>query len=195
MGSALLLEQAHRRPAAHLSLLLPARCGQLAGHAQPRNRVLGVLDVGYIGLGVLLGWFGGLLLGCRLRPVPVPISEFPQLVDGRFLGLVPELLDDVLGGPGAAEDIIEELRHETEEPTIDELWELADGDGDGPKPAAKEKPAEPAEEDAEPDIADIKNPEDPISWLRMAGELAAAGRKEEAEMCRRTAMSLLEEER
>ena len=43
---------------------------------------------------------------------------------------------------------------------------------------------------AEPSVHD-----DPISWLRMAAEMAAASRKKEAEMCRKTAMDLLQENR
>jgi predicted adenine nucleotide alpha hydrolase (AANH) superfamily ATPase len=36
------------------------------------------------------------------------------------------------------------------------------------------------------------NPDDPLSWLRMAEAMDAANRHEEAERCRKTAMELME---
>ena len=38
------------------------------------------------------------------------------------------------------------------------------------------------------------NPDDPLSWLRMAEAMEAANRHEEAERCRKTAMDLIEKE-
>ena len=38
------------------------------------------------------------------------------------------------------------------------------------------------------------NPDDPLSWLRMAEAMEAANRHEEAERCRKTAMDLMEKE-
>ena len=52
---------------------------------------------------------------------------------------------------------------------------------------------EPDEEPSDPD--DTEDPEDPVTWLRLAGKLAAEGRHEEAEACRKTAMDLMQQNR
>ena len=129
----------------------------------------------------------------------------------------PEAAEVVSVDPERVDGILGELKHESEDPSMEDLWDLADETETEPKPTPKAKatkpaevppPSPPPEEEPEPEdskpaekkdpihrIAEITDPEDPVSWLRMAGELAAAGRKEEAEMCRKTAMSLLEENR
>ncbi len=65
-----------------------------------------------------------------------------------------------------------------------------------PPPHPKPTPETPRAAEA-PDttleITDCSENEEPISWLRLAAKMAAEGRKKEAEMCRRTAMSMLHE--
>jgi len=59
-----------------------------------------------------------------------------------------------------------------------------------PPPPVKPEP-EPAPTEENPD----HDPDDPVSWLRLAGKMAAEGRHDEAEACRKTAMDLMQQDR
>ena len=101
------------------------------------------------------------------------------------------------------EEIIEEIHSEPEETTIDDLWEIADGNEtptipaeleseETPPPPPPPEPEQPATEDATPAESSDHDPDDPVSWLRLAGKMAAEGRHDEAEACRKTAMDLMQ---
>ncbi len=84
---------------------------------------------------------------------------------------------------------------------FDELWDLADVTVSehslathDPIPALPPLlppllPLEPMPLVGDPDPLQQK---DPLSLLRTAGDMAAAGRQKEAQMCRKTAMSMLQ---
>ena len=101
------------------------------------------------------------------------------------------------------EEIIEEIHSEPEETTIDDHWEIADGNEtptipteleseETPPPPPPPEPEQPATEDATPTESSDHAPDDPVSWLRLAGKMAAEGRHDEAEACRKTAMDLMQ---
>jgi hypothetical protein len=80
---------------------------------------------------------------------------------------------------------------------FDELWDLADVTVSehclathDPIPVLPPLlPLEPMPLVGDPDPLQQK---DPLSLLRTAGDMAAAGRQKEAQMCRKTAMSMLQ---
>ena len=80
---------------------------------------------------------------------------------------------------------------------FDELWDLADATVSehclathDPIPVLPPLlPLEPMPLVGDPDPLQQK---DPLSLLRIAGDMAAAGRQKEAQMCRKTAMSMLQ---
>ena len=80
---------------------------------------------------------------------------------------------------------------------FDELWDLADVTVSEPCLATQDPitvlppllPLEPMPLVGDPDPLRQK---DPLSLLRIAGDMAAAGRQKEAQMCRKTAMSMLQ---
>ena len=101
-------------------------------------------------------------------------------------------------GPGEterAEEILEELESAPSETSIDDLWDIADGKPPTPPPPSESPESEPVldESPSEPDGSE--DPEDPVTWLRLAGKMAAEGRHEEAEACRKTAMDLMQQNR
>ena len=79
---------------------------------------------------------------------------------------------------------------------FDELWNLADVTVSELSLATQDSipvlppllPLEPMPLVGDPDPLQQK---DPLSLLRIAGDMAAAGRQKEAQMCRKTAMSML----
>ena len=80
---------------------------------------------------------------------------------------------------------------------FDELWDLADVTVSELSLATQDSipvlppllPLEPMPLVGDPDPLQQK---DPLSLLRIAGDMAAAGRQKEAQMCRKTAMSMLQ---
>ena len=80
---------------------------------------------------------------------------------------------------------------------FDELWDLADVTVSELSLATQDSipvlppllPLEPMPMVGDPDPLQQK---DPLSLLRIAGDMAAAGRRKEAQMCRKTAMSMLQ---
>tara|TARA_A100001037_G_scaffold302122_1_gene333071 strand:- start:775 stop:3960 length:3186 start_codon:yes stop_codon:yes gene_type:complete len=102
--------------------------------------------------------------------------------------------------------ITEEMNTEPEETTIDDLWDIVDGNesppptppglekDEAPKPSSSE-PEPSATEDTTPKESTDHDPDDPISWLKLAEKMTAEGRHEEAEACRKTAMVLMQQNR
>ena len=80
---------------------------------------------------------------------------------------------------------------------FDELWDLADVTVSELSLATQDSipvlppllPLEPMPLVGDPDPLQQK---DPLSLLRIAGDMATAGRQKEAQMCRKTAMSMLQ---
>ena len=80
---------------------------------------------------------------------------------------------------------------------FDELWDLADVTVSELSLATQDSipvlppllPLEPMPMVGDPDPLQQK---DPLSLLRIAGDMAAAGRQKEAQMCRKTALSMLQ---
>ena len=93
-----------------------------------------------------------------------------------------------------AEEIIEDLESAATETSIDDLWDIADGETPTP-PTPSPPESEPVLDEAPSELDDSEDPEDPITWLRLAGKMAAEGRHEEAEACRKTAMDLMQQNR
>jgi hypothetical protein len=93
-----------------------------------------------------------------------------------------------------AEEIIEELESAAAETSIDDLWDIADGKTPTP-PTPSSLEFEPVLDEEPSELDDSGDPEDPITWLRLAGKMAAEGRHEEAEACRKTAMDLMQQNR
>ena len=106
----------------------------------------------------------------------------------------PEPTDSGSSELGRAEEIIEELESAAAETSIDDLWDIADGKTPTP-PTPSSLEFEPVLDEEPSELDDSGDPEDPITWLRLAGKMAAEGRHEEAEACRKTAMDLMQQNR
>jgi len=64
-----------------------------------------------------------------------------------------------------------------------------------PKPEPEPEPETTATAETSPAQSTDPDSDDPVSWLRLAGKMAAEGRHEEAEACRKTAMDLMQQNR
>jgi hypothetical protein len=112
----------------------------------------------------------------------------------------PEPTDSGPNEPERAEEIIEELESTPAETSIDDLWDIADGKTPAPAETLSEPSEGPTPPESKPDDASSEpeedgDPEDPVTWLKLAGKMAAEGRHEEAEACRKTAMDLMHQDR